>query len=226
MKKGDLIWVLLMCAAVGFMLAPATRPLFEQWTLARPYLMGFIKFALLATMGELLALRIAEGAYRRPPKLIWRIAIWGLIGLMITLMFKVFAGGVNYALQSGYLPFAGSKLAFAFFTSSLMNLFFAPTFMAFHKYTDTYLALCDTAPKVTLQDVVAAIDWQRFIGFVVLKTIPFFWIPAHTLTFLLPPQYRVIAAAFLSVALGMMLSLAQRGAAVNGNSAGERDDER
>ncbi|MCX7905011.1 MAG: Mpv17/PMP22 family protein, partial [Caloramator sp.] len=49
-----------------------------------------------------------------------------------------------------------------------------------------------------------------FISFVVLKTIPFFWIPAHTITFLLPSEYRVLMASFLSIALGAILSLAKR----------------
>jgi hypothetical protein len=45
-------------------------------------------------------------------------------------------------------------------------------------------------------------------GFVFKKTIPFFWIPAHTITFLLPPQYRVLYAALLSVVLGILLGVA------------------
>ena len=58
--------------------------------------------------------------------------------------------------------------------------------------------------------VLARIDWQGFIGFVVLKTVPFFWIPAHTVTFLLPPEYRVLVAASLSIALGAILAYAKR----------------
>jgi len=45
------------------------------------------------------------------------------------------------------------------------------------------------------------------VNFVLLKTIPFFWIPAHTLTFLLPKEYRIVIAAFLSVVLGVILAL-------------------
>jgi hypothetical protein len=48
------------------------------------------------------------------------------------------------------------------------------------------------------------------VSFVLLRTIPFFWIPAHTLTFMLPPEYRVLAAAMLSVALGAILAFAKR----------------
>ncbi len=210
MKKGDIIWVALLIAVLFFMLSPLTNQTFEQVTLQFPYVMGFIKFAILATMGELLALRIAKGDYTKPAGFVWRVVIWGLIGVLITLMFKVFAGGVLYALDKGFLPFKGSSLAFAFFTSLLMNSFFAPTFMALHKHTDTYLELRHTNQHISLADVVAAIDWQNFISFVVLKTIPFFWIPAHTITFLLPAQYRVMVAALLSIALGLILSLSKK----------------
>ena len=45
------------------------------------------------------------------------------------------------------------------------------------------------------------------MSFTLLKTIPLFWIPAHTVTFMLPAEYQVIMAAALSIALGIMLSL-------------------
>ncbi len=210
MKKGDIIWLALLIAVLFLMLSPLTNHTFEQMTLEFPYLLGFVKFAILATMGELLALRIAKGDYVKPAGFVWRVIIWGIIGILITLMFKVFAGGVLFALDKGFLPFKGNQIAFAFFTSLLMNAFFAPTFMALHKHTDTYLDLRQTNKNVALTDVVEAIDWQNFVSFVVLKTIPFFWIPAHTITFLLPVQYRVMVAALLSIALGLILSLSKK----------------
>jgi hypothetical protein len=45
-------------------------------------------------------------------------------------------------------------------------------------------------------------------GFVFKKTIPFFWIPAHTITFLLPPDVQVLFAALLGIALGTILAVA------------------
>ena len=62
---------------------------------------------------------------------------------------------------------------------------------------------------VKLNQVIALIDLRVFIGFVVLKTIPYFWIPAHTITFLLPETYRVLMAAYLSIALGILLTIAK-----------------
>ncbi|MBG0194345.1 hypothetical protein I4O91_15035, partial [Clostridioides difficile] len=49
-----------------------------------------------------------------------------------------------------------------------------------------------------------------YLGFSVLKTIPFFWIPCHTIVFLFPAEYRVIASAFASIALGLILALANK----------------
>jgi hypothetical protein len=40
------------------------------------------------------------------------------------------------------------------------------------------------------------------------KTIPLFWIPAHTITFLLDPDYQVLFAAFLGIMLGAILAVA------------------
>jgi hypothetical protein len=64
--------------------------------------------------------------------------------------------------------------------------------------------------KVTLSEVIKRIDWDGFVSFVIMKTIPIFWIPAHTITFLLPPEYRVLSAAFLSIALGAILAFAKK----------------
>jgi hypothetical protein len=211
MKKGDFIWILALAAVVAFMVVPTTQVYFNEWTKAVPYVMGFVKFAILATMGELMAIRIIKGDYAKPAGLVWRIIIWGGIGMLITLMFNVFAGGVMSAQAKGYLPFEGVSLAFAFFTSAIMNCFFAPAFMGLHKYTDTYLDLkASRGGKVTISDITAAIDWDSFISFIVLKTIPFFWIPAHTITFMLAPEYRVMAAAFLSIALGAILAFSKK----------------
>ncbi|EQB89040.1 hypothetical protein M918_22160 [Clostridium sp. BL8] len=54
--------------------------------------------------------------------------------------------------------------------------------------------------------LIKTIDWYGYIGFVVCKTIPIFWIPAHTITFLLPSEYRVLTAALLSIVLGAILA--------------------
>ena len=210
MKKGDLLWLSGIAAVVAFMIVPATHEIFESMTNNHPYVMGFIKFGILATMGEIMAIRITRGNYKKPVGLIWKALVWGFIGILITLMFGIFSGGVIASQSKGLLPFNGSNFAFAFFTSAIMNCIFAPTFMAFHRFTDTFIDLKTNGESASISKITEIIDWNNFISFVVLKTIPFFWIPAHTVVFMLPAEYRIIAAAFLSIALGAILAFAKK----------------
>ncbi len=211
MKKGDFIWASILVVIGVFLAVGTTREMFETATKTYPYIMGFFKFMVLATMGELLAIRIVTGDYKKPVGMVWKAIVWGFIGILITLMFNVFAGGVIAAMGKGLLPFEGNKFAFAFFTSAIMNLLFAPTFMGLHKYTDAYIELRYANGKApSMKEVVGAIDFYGFISFVILKTIPLFWIPIHTITFLMPAEYRVIMAAGLSIVLGAILSFSAK----------------
>lgn len=210
MRKGDFLWLLGLLAVAALLLLPATHQAFVALTAAHPFLIGFAKFFVLATMGELLALRIVTGAWAAPKGLLPRAVIWGLLGMVIVLIFDVFAGGVAGSLRKGLLPGGDSKLAFAFFVSTLMNLTFAPAMMLTHRMTDTWLDLRCEGKGASMPAIVARIDWQGFVSFVLFRTIPLFWIPAHTVTFLLPPEYRVLMAALLSIALGALLAFAKK----------------
>lgn len=210
LKKGDFLWAFALAAVCGFLLFPATHEIFNTATKAHPFLMGFVKFAILATLGELLAIRIATGNWKIPSGVVARAAVWGFLGMVIVLVFGVFANGITALLANGTLPGGDNKFVFAFLTSLTMNFFFAPTMMAFHRVTDTYIDLKSEGKNASIPAITAKIDWNSFISFVVLKTIPFFWVPAHTITFLLPVEYRVLAAAFLSIALGAILAFAKR----------------
>jgi len=212
LKKGDLIWLFSLAAFIAILITPVTHKMFVKFTTEYAYIGGFTKFFILATMGELLAIRIVTGDWDIPKGLPYRAFVWGFLGIVIVLIFNVFAAGIAGALANGFLPGGNSKFAFAFFVSFIMNLSFAPTMMAFHRITDTFIDLKyeNKKGKVTLSDVVKRIDWDGFISFVLMKAIPFFWIPVHTITFLLPPEYRVLSAAFLSIALGAILAFAKK----------------
>ena len=195
---------------VVILLLPTTRSWFGKISLEHPFIMGFIKFALLATAGELIALLIKNGTPTLPCKVVWRFVIWGLIGVWITFMMKVFSSASVYLIDSGILPGKDSAFLKALYTSVLMNTSFGPTFMAVHKCTDKMLELSSEKKKISLSTVITGIDWTNFFGFTIIKTVPFFWIPAHTITFMLPAQYQVIMAAALSVALGVFLSFGSK----------------
>jgi len=212
MRKGDLLFALLILVIGAFIALPTTNELFTSATARAPYAMGFAKFAVLATMGELLALRILHKRFERPLGLPAKAFVWGIIGVLIVLMFGLYGAGVAGVIAKGLLPslpgFAGALFA-AFLTSAFMNLTFGPVFMACHRITDTWIDARARGEKLSLGEVVARIDWVGFLKFVVAKTIPLFWIPAHTVTFLLPGEYRILVAAALSIALGGILSFAK-----------------
>ncbi|MBN2898472.1 MAG: hypothetical protein JXO44_06840 [Clostridia bacterium] len=211
MKKGDFIWGALFLAFVAMLAVPGSRAAFIGFTSAHPLLGGFMKFGVLASMGELLAVRVGSGDWKFSTFFAVRAVIWGLFGILITMIFTVYATGVTALLSKGLLPGGDSVLAFAFFTSFLMNTTFAPTFMYAHRISDMYLDMKAAGEKdLSLGNVVKHIDTASFWTFVVKKTVPFFWVPAHTLTFLLPGEYRVLAAAMLSIALGLILTIAKR----------------
>jgi hypothetical protein len=197
----------------GFVLTlaiPVNREVFLALTSKHMYIMGFVKFALLATVGEIIALKIGGGSFRFPQGMVFKMAVWGLIGMAIALMTPVFAAGAAGAQQSGMLPGAGNALLTAFLTSLLNNLGFGAAMMGFHTLSDTVIEIVVSKEKISLDAIISRTSWERYIGFVILRTLPFFWIPAHTVTYMLPPQYRVFFSAVLSIALGLILAIAKR----------------
>jgi hypothetical protein len=94
-----------------------------------------------------------------------------------------------------------------------MNTTFAPVFMTIHKITDAHIGNCKgklnflTTP-LPFGKLISQVNWNIQWGFVFKKTIPFFWIPAHTITFILPGEFQVLFAALLGIALGLILSIA------------------
>ncbi|MDF3000658.1 MAG: hypothetical protein K0Q48_777 [Bacillota bacterium] len=219
MKRGDILWGTVLLGVIAFLIAPGTHTMFLTASQTSPYLMGFIKFAVLASMGELLAIRIVTRYWKKPHGVLWRVIVWGIIGMSVTLMFTLFDAGVRSCMERGYLPFVKGEglfpiLVTAFFISAITNLFFGPSFMLFHRITDTWIDLGQgrmlQMRELALNEVLDAADLKGFVTFVVCRTIPAFWIPAHTVTFMLPSEYRVLMAAMLSICLGAILGISRK----------------
>jgi hypothetical protein len=107
----------------------------------------------------------------------------------------------------------GARVLLAFSISTFLNIFYAPLLMVTHRVSDLHIASAagDSRKLLKVPDVarlLASIDWNSMWGFVLKKSIPLFWIPAHTVTFLLPPEFQVLFAALLSTMLGVILALA------------------
>lgn len=227
MKRADFILLLVILFVVQLFVFDFYRPVGE-WYVAfnavHGYITAFIKFALLATFGEMLASRIRTGAYH--PKgfgFVPRAVVWGLLGITIQFAFRVFATGVPPCLVDLGLKNAGTALQAemspvrvltAFAISVVMNLIYAPVMMLIHKITDCHIQeyngrLSAFVHLIKVREIMSErIDWRHMWSFVYKKTIPFFWIPAHTISFLLPAAYRTLFAAILGVALGLILSIA------------------
>jgi len=148
--------------------------------------------------------------------------VWGFLGVTIKMAFIIFTTGVPVFLE--YLgvkdaltalsgPLDAKKILVAFCTSTAMNLVYAPVMMTFHKITDTHIlstggTLGGFIKPIPFRKIFVNLNWDVMWNFVFKKTIPFFWIPAHTITFLLPPEWQVLFAALLGIALGAILAVA------------------
>lgn len=217
MKKSN-FGICILCIAVilifvAIIAIPATNKVFTSLTNAHPFIMGFVKFAFLATVGEIIALRLKSKTWSFPTMIWLRFIIWGILGAWITFMMTSFKYAITGLIADNVIwciadsSLFGARLIKAFCISAIMNTTFGPTFMALHKITDKWIDLNVAKQPKKLMDTVKAVDWAQFVSFTILKCVPFFWIPAHTLTFLLPSEYQVVVAALLSIALGILLNL-------------------
>ena len=230
MKKSDFILILCVVVVLVPFFIPATG--FFDWfctaTATHPYIMAFFKFAILATLGEMLALRIREGVYNKPGfGVVPRMMVWGFLGMGIAMAMVIFKVGVPAFLESvagcerGALAaifnaaeFTWGKLGIAFAVSVLMNSIFAPVMMTFHKCTDIHITegggtVRGLLRPMKMREIVSKkVNWDVQWNLVIKKTIPLFWFPMHTITFILPPTFQVLFAALLGVALGLILALA------------------
>lgn len=192
------------------LIIPPSRDWFINLSTKHPYIMGFIKFALLATVGEILALLAGSKQWQVPKGWLAKMIVWGFLGIIITLAFQIFSNGVAGAISKGYLPGKNSVFMQAFLTSLLMNGMFAPMFMPLHRITDTMINAAADGKRIGFLKAVEVVDWKGFVSFVLFRTLPIFWVPAHTISFLLPPEFRVIFAAALSMVLGVILVFASK----------------
>jgi hypothetical protein len=229
MKRSDLLVLagIFMVLAVFIIIQPVWD-FYRMFNSEHAYLASFIKFAVLATFGESIGLRIRCGHYSQAGfGFLPRAIVWGFLGVSIKMAFVIFGEGAPYMLktmgvifpveqpgdilrQNGYFWL---KLLSAFSVSTTLNLFFAPVFMTFHKLTDLHILQNGGTMKgfftpINFRKHFMEMDWSTQWNFVFKKTIPLFWIPAQTLNFMLPEEYRILFAAFLSIVLGVLLSVA------------------
>lgn len=228
MKRNDLIAII--CSILFFLpffVSSIVYGYYTSFNAEHGMVMSFVKFAILATFGEAIGLRIRTGNYNHKGfGLLPRALVWGVLGLTIKLAFVVFAVGTPAFLS--YLglkeaaivmqpqsAFSLLKLLVAFSISATMNIIYAPLMMTFHKITDTHIinnggTIAGLFRPIKFGEIFTNLNWKVQWNFVFKKTIPFFWIPAHTITFLLPAEFQVLFAAVLGIVLGVLLAIASQ----------------
>lgn len=224
MDRGSVVWVAVLVALSLLLVIPATHEIFIHLTQNHKYPMAFVKFAILATMGELLASRILHKRWNRPKGFWAKVAVWGVYGMLLSVMFDFNGYGARGAVADGMLPAPadgfGRALLVAFYTSLFHNSTMGVMYMASHRVWDTLIdRTVDNCQPPGFMGAVEAVDWLGFIKIIVLKMVPFFWIPVHTVVFLLPNEYRILVSAYLSIALGAMMAYVKRQGQVKASMA-------
>ena len=169
-----------------------------HWVTSQPLLSASIQFAILGSLGEWIAFTAREKRLGLPAK-VWQMLAkalaWALLGIIIKYGFAGCKGAVQSLMAHGMLPQLASGSFWAALTISVVtNLFFGPQMMFFHRLEDNFIL-----QRWNYEGLQKA--WM---------TLLWFWIPAHTLTFMLPKPFQIGLAALWSVALGLILGLSSR----------------
>ncbi len=171
---------------------------YAEWVRQNPLLSAAIQFAILGTVGEILSFCLQKKKAALPCnyfQLLCKALGWALLGVIIKYGFAGMKGFTRALLDHGLLPgYFSDGLGWAIGLSTLTNLLFGPQMMFFHRLEDNLIM------------------GER--GFRGLErawwTLIWFWIPAHTVTFVLPAEYQIGLAALWSVVLGLIMGLSRK----------------
>jgi hypothetical protein len=153
-----------------------------------------IQFAILGPIGEWIAslVRGKKWQYSIIQTILKGIG-WAILAFFIKYAFVGFDGFVNELVNhrpNAMLPVAfGSGFLFAFMKSFCTNLMFGPVLFFVHRVFDNI---------IEQKKDYSGLDKA-------LVTLAWFWIPAHTITFILPKHFQMGLAAVWSIVLGVIL---------------------
>ena len=162
-----------------------------------PIITAMIQFAILGTLGEFISKWIVSKKFHMPFSIgfvLWKMVVWAILAFFIKMAFTGMEGFLDSAVDHHLMFPAVKEPGFlrAFMKSVTTNLFFGFFLIIGHRFLDN-IVLKEKSYK--------GID----IG---IKSLIWFWIPAHTITFILPKAFQIGLAALWSVALGIILGFA------------------
>ncbi len=163
-----------------------------------PMIMAIAQFAILGTFGEVLSKWVSLKKIHLPfsfSLILWKMMIWSILAVCIKYAFLGFHGFVDQLVASSYLPadcLINRSFSRALSISFFMNVQFGLLLVILHRVLDNAMP----GQKK---------NWSG-LGKAML-TLLWFWIPAHTVTFMLAKDYQIGLAALWSVALGLILGI-------------------
>lgn len=171
---------------------------YADWVRAHPLLSAALQFAVLGTLGEVVAASLRARRAALPcttTQLVAKATAWAVLGLLIKFGFTGMKGFVAGLLDHGLLPaWCNAGVGRALALSVLTNVFFGPQMMAFHRWEDNLILRRRGYAGITTA-------WW---------TLVWFWIPAHTVTFSLPGDFQIGLAALWGLVLGIILGWSKK----------------
>jgi hypothetical protein len=158
---------------------------------AYPIITAMIQFAILGTLGDMISKWVIQKRIFLPftyKTLILKMLEWAFLAVCIKYAFVGFNYFVQGLVEKNLLP----ELNYfweAFAISLSMNLQFGPFLVIMHRLLDNLIA--KEKNWANLDKGMYSLLW--------------FWLPAHTITFMLPKPFQIGLAALWSVVLGLIL---------------------
>ncbi|WP_422360004.1 hypothetical protein [Reichenbachiella sp.] len=160
-----------------------------------PLLSSAMQIGVLGTMGELLAVRIRMKRWYffgpRPMKLLLKAVIWAFLGITFKYAFTGFFAYMDAIILKGWwFNLEKGSFLYALSVSFFANIIYGPVFVTFHRFTDN---------KIEGKEM----DWESLQK--AWWSLVWFWIPAMTTVFILPPHLRIGLLSLWNIVLGAML---------------------
>jgi len=161
---------------------------------AHPILSAIVQFAILGTFGEVVSKWVVNKKVYWPftvKQTLWKMVVWSILAVTIKYAFAGFKGYVHALLEHDLLPkvVESNRFLKAFTLSAFTNIQFGVFMVVFHRILDNI--------------IVKEKNWKGLEKG--MFCMIWFWIPAHTITFMLPTNLQIGLAAIWSVALGILL---------------------